>query len=75
MTIWSYTVSYTHLGIVIGSKKGEPIKAAADGVVTTLDEDEELGICINQAIGNGYIATYGQVIDVYKRQQKDLFLM
>ena len=53
----------TNPGIVIGSKKGEPIKAAADGVVTTLDEDEELGICINQAIGNGYIATYGQVIN------------
>ena len=31
--------------------------------MTTLDEDEELGICINQAIGNGYIATYGQVIN------------
>jgi murein DD-endopeptidase MepM/ murein hydrolase activator NlpD len=50
-------------GIVIQSVKGTAIKAAADGVITTLSEDDELGICINQAIGDGYIATYGQIIN------------
>lgn len=50
-------------GLVIQSAKGTAIKAAADGVITTLCEDDELGICINQAIGDGYIATYGQIIN------------
>lgn len=50
-------------GLVIQSAQGTAIKAAADGVITTLSEDDELGVCINQAIGNGYIATYGQVIN------------
>lgn len=50
-------------GIVIQSAKGTAIKAAAAGVVTAIDEDDELGVCINQAIGNGYIATYGQIVN------------
>ena len=50
-------------GLVIQSKKGTAIQAAADGVITTLSEDDELGVCINQAIGDGYIATYGQIIN------------
>ena len=53
----------TNPGLVIQSQKGTAIKAAADGVITTLSEDDELGICINQAIGNGYIATYGQIVN------------
>lgn len=50
-------------GIVIQSTKGTAIKAAAAGVITAIDEDDELGVCINQAIGNGYIATYGQIVN------------
>lgn len=50
-------------GIVIQSTKGTAIKAAADGVITAIDEDDELGVCINQAIGSGYIATYGQIVN------------
>ena len=50
-------------GIVIQSAKGTAIKAAAAGVITAIDEDDELGVCINQAIGNGYIATYGQIVN------------
>ena len=50
-------------GLVIQSKQGTAIKAAADGVITTLSEDDELGVCINQAIGDGYIATYGQIVN------------
>lgn len=48
-------------GIVIQSKKGAAIKAAADGVITEIKDDDELGVCINQAIGNDYVATYGQI--------------
>ena len=50
-------------GLVIQSSQGTAIKAAADGVITTISEDDELGVCINQAIGNGYIATYGQIVN------------
>lgn len=50
-------------GLVIQSTQGTAIKAAADGVITTLSEDDELGVCINQAIGDGYIATYGQIVN------------
>lgn len=48
-------------GIVIQSSKGTAIKAAADGVITEIKEDDELGVYISQAIGNDYVATYGQI--------------
>lgn len=50
-------------GIVIQSSKGTAIKAASDGVITMIGEDDELGVYINEAIGNDYIATYGQVVN------------
>ena len=50
-------------GIVIQSKKGTAIKAASDGVITMIGEDDELGVYINEAIGGDYIATYGQIVD------------
>lgn len=50
-------------GIVIQSKEGTAIKAAVDGVITEIVEDDELGLCINQAIGSDYVATYGQIIN------------
>lgn len=53
----------TNPGIVIQSTQGTAIKAAADGVITMIGEDDELGVYINEAIGNDYIATYGQVIN------------
>ncbi len=48
-------------GLVIQSSKGAAIKAASDGVITKIEEDGELGVCIYEAIGNDYIATYGQI--------------
>lgn len=50
-------------GLVIQSSKGTAIKAAADGVITKIDENDELGVFIKQAVGNDYIATYGQVVN------------
>ncbi|MFQ9514610.1 MAG: peptidoglycan DD-metalloendopeptidase family protein [Eubacterium sp.] len=50
-------------GLVIQSSRGTAIKAAADGVITKIDEDDELGVYISQAIGNDYIATYGQIVN------------
>ncbi len=51
----------TSPGIVIQSSKGTAIKAASAGVITKIEDSEELGVCIKQAVGNDYIATYGQV--------------
>ncbi|MCR5703364.1 MAG: M23 family metallopeptidase [Eubacterium sp.] len=51
----------TSPGIVIQSSRGVAIKAATTGVITKIEESEELGVCISQAIGNDYIATYGQI--------------
>ncbi len=53
----------TNPGIVIQSSQGTAVKAAADGVITMLGEDDELGVYINEAIGNDYIATYGQIVN------------
>lgn len=53
----------TSPGIVIASEKGQKVVAASDGVITSFCEDEELGMCINQAVGNDFIATYGQVVN------------
>lgn len=50
-------------GLVIQSSKGTAIKAAADGVITKISEDDELGVYIKQAVGDGYIATYGQIVN------------
>lgn len=50
-------------GLVIQSVKGTAVKAAADGVITKIEENDELGVYIKQAVGNDYIATYGQIVN------------
>lgn len=53
----------TNPGVVIESTEGTEVKAAANGVVTVIGDDDQLGVYMNQAIGDGYIATYGQIVD------------
>lgn len=53
----------TNPGIVIESQEGTEVKASTDGVITVVGDDDELGVYINQAIGDGYVATYGQIVD------------
>lgn len=50
-------------GVVIQSSKGTAVKATADGVITKIQEDDELGLVISQAVGNDYVVKYGQVIN------------
>lgn len=50
--------------IVIGAEQGEHITAAADGVVTSVFYDEEIGNAMTVALGNGYELTYGQLSDI-----------
>ena len=47
--------------IVISAVEGESITAAADGVVSNVFYDEEIGNAITVALGSGYELTYGQL--------------
>lgn len=49
--------------IVIGAAEGAMITAAADGVVSAVYEDAEIGQAVDIIIGNGYEITYGQLKD------------
>ena len=50
--------------IVISADQGEHITAAADGVVTRVFYDEEIGNAMTVALGSGYELTYGQLADI-----------
>ena len=50
--------------IVISADQGEHITAAADGVVTSVFYDEEIGNAMTVALGSGYELTYGQLADI-----------
>ena len=50
--------------IVISATEGEHITAAADGVVTEVFYDEEIGNALTIALGSGYELTYGQLADI-----------
>lgn len=48
--------------IIIGAEAGEDVLAAADGIVTALDSDnEETGYTVTMSIGDGYNLVYGQL--------------
>ncbi len=50
--------------IVIAATEGENITAAADGVVTEVFYNEEIGNAMTVALGDGYELTYGQLSDI-----------
>jgi septal ring factor EnvC (AmiA/AmiB activator) len=50
--------------IVIAASEGENITAAADGRVTSVFENAEIGHGVTVDIGNGYELTYGQLEDI-----------
>ena len=47
--------------VLIQGEAGTPVKAAADGVVKAVGENEELGNYVTMDLGNGYELTYGQL--------------
>lgn len=53
----------TNPAIIIQGQEYAPIVAAAKGVVTELSDNEELGVYMKMAIGNGYEVTYGQIVN------------
>lgn len=50
--------------IIIAASQGEGITAAADGQVTSIYEDPEIGMAVVVNLGDGYELTYGQLTDL-----------
>ena len=50
--------------IIIAATQGEGITAVADGQVTTIYEDPEIGTAVIMNLGDGYELTYGQLTDL-----------
>lgn len=50
--------------IVISSKEGTNVKAAADGIVTKVTKSDEVGNVVTVDIGSGYLVTYGQLDNI-----------
>lgn len=56
---------------IISASVGSPVYACADGTVTSIYSNEEIGTAIVLNLGNGYEVTYGQVKDIqYQEGQK-----
>jgi len=47
--------------IIIDAEVGAEVKAAADGVVTKIETNEETGLTVTMDIGDGYSVVYGQL--------------
>lgn len=54
----------TNPGIVIGSKVGTSVKASANGVVTKVGTDDEMGRYVKMSIGDKFTVLYGQLKDI-----------
>lgn len=50
--------------IIIGAETGKKVKSAADGVVTKISEEFDIGKAVTMNIGSGYSVTYGQLRDI-----------
>lgn len=53
-----------HPAIVIAASEGETITAAAEGRVTSVSYDRQLGNTVVMDLGNGYELTYGQLDNI-----------
>lgn len=47
--------------IILDAEVGTEVKAAARGIVTSVEENEETGLTVTTDIGNGYSLVYGQL--------------
>lgn len=53
----------TNPALVIQGTEYAPVIAAAKGVVTEIDENDEIGVYMKMSVGNDYEVTYGQIIN------------
>lgn len=51
-------------GIIIQAERGMPVYSSADGTVKSVDYTDEHGWTVSVDLGNGYLATYGQLADI-----------
>lgn len=54
----------TNPALIIGSRVGEDVKASADGVVKSIEKNDETGTTVTIAIGDDFKVIYGQLKDV-----------
>lgn len=50
--------------LILQSEEGKDVAAAADGIVTEIGSNEEIGSYVVMALGNDYFATYGQLQEI-----------
>lgn len=50
--------------ILVGANTGDPVFAAANGKIISVEESAETGTTVTTDLGNGYQAIYGQLKDV-----------
>ncbi len=54
----------TNDGVLLAAEVGTPVVATAEGIVTDISKDTMRGTCITMALGDSYVAVYGQLGDV-----------
>ncbi len=54
----------TNPALIIGSKVGESVKSSANGVVKSIQKDDETGTTVTIAIGDDFKVVYGQLKDL-----------
>lgn len=59
-------------GVVIEAKEGSAVKSAANGRITSIKKDDELGQLVTMEIGDEYTVTYGQLKDVSVKKGDDV---
>jgi murein DD-endopeptidase MepM/ murein hydrolase activator NlpD len=50
--------------VLIDAEVGSEVLSAAKGIITTVEHNDETGLTVTAAIGNGYSLVYGQLQDV-----------
>lgn len=54
----------TNPAVIIGSKVGESVKSSANGVVKSIEKNDETGTTVTVAIGDDFKVVYGQLKDL-----------
>ncbi|MBQ2412807.1 MAG: M23 family metallopeptidase [Anaerotignum sp.] len=63
---------HTNASISISAQKGTEVKAAADGTVTEVAEDAEMGRMVTISHGSNWVTAYGQLEDGVAVQKGDV---
>lgn len=54
----------TNPAVIFAAAEGDAVLACEKGIVTNIFNDDYLGNCLTIELGNGYVATYGQLKDL-----------